>query len=103
MPATPDVRCAAPPTSRWSTRPKEPQRGELYAVTMERSRATASLAIVQAYRCDGDLRCRYGFKAPGLSAALRWPFTDDGWRQKCAGRIIGAMRPTWQAARSAQR
>ena len=84
------------------TTDREPQHGELYAVTMatsERARVTASLAIVQAYHRDGALWCRYGLNVPGLIPMSDGPFTVEGWRQKCAGRIIGAMRPTWQACR----
>ena len=66
----------------------KPQHGELYAVTMvtsERGRVTASLAIVQAYRRDGALWCRFGFKTPGLVPLCDGSFTADGWQQKCAG------------------
>ena len=84
------------------TADQEPQHGELYAIEVHQhrhGRVTASLAIVQAYQRDGALWCRYGFKAPRLVPLCDGPFTADGWRQKCVGRIIGAMRPIWQACR----
>ena len=79
---------------------RELQHGELYAIEVHQhrhGRATASLAIIQAYYRDGALWCRYGFKATGLVPLCDGSFTADGWREKCAGRIIGAMRPIWQA------
>ena len=78
------------------------QHGELYAIEVHQHRGgrpTASLAIVQAYGRDGGLCVRYSFQGPGLIPMSDGPFTAEGWRQKCAGRIIGAMRPTWQACR----
>ena len=80
----------------------EAQAGELYAIKVHQhrhGRATASLAIVQAYHRDGSLWCRYGLKVPSLVPLCDGPFTAEGWRQKCVGRVVGAMRPTWQACR----
>ena len=82
------------------------QHGELYALEVHQSRqreAIAALAIAQAYERDGDLWCRYGFKRPGEAPPMSdGPFTAYGWRLKCAGRIVGAIRPTWQAVRHAR-
>ncbi len=79
------------------TADREPQHGELYAVTVvswQGGRVAASLAIVQAYQRDGALWCRFGFKAPGLVPLCDGPFTENGWRHKCAGRIVGrCVRP----------
>ena len=78
------------------------QHGELYAIEVHqhrRGRPKPSLAIVQAFERDGRLCVRFGFQEPGLIPMSDGPFTAEGWRRKCAGRIIGAMRPTWQACR----
>ena len=51
------------------TADREPQLGELYALGLHQhrhGRAKTSLAIVQAYRREGALWCRFGFPAPGL-------------------------------------
>lgn len=63
------------------------------------SRVVASLASVQAYERDGGLFVRYGFKVPGEALPLSdGPFTPAGWAGKCVGRVVAAMRSTWQAS-----
>ena len=87
------------------TSDKAPQFGELYAITLCEGTPRASTAIVQLVSED-EVGLWYGFALKGRGSVVidgrRLRYTDgplrpDYWPEKCLGRIVGAMRPAWQA------
>ena len=88
---------------------KSIQFGELYVITLSEGTPRMSLAIVQLLReitcCGGVLGLMYAFSLVGNGGLmfegqrLRYidgPWRSDLWPQKCVGRIVGVMKPSWE-------